>query len=152
MKWDKKRAGSDAAHGQIVKILGKRIGWQIGGQAIQNQLRVLAMLKAKAGKILADVSRGQILPLIWLLKNKTHWIRIDGIREAAEGVGIKAGDHRPEAVRAQSEKERPADWQRSMYEAVSACRPARAHKERPRAAATDNHVTRLEVIGWDAMG
>jgi hypothetical protein len=42
-------------------------------------------------------------------------IFVDGIRQAAVTVQIKAGHHRPEAVRAQSEKERPADWQRSMY-------------------------------------
>jgi hypothetical protein len=38
-----------------------------------------------------------------------------------------------------------------MKEAVSACRPASAQKERPTAAATDNHVVRGEFMGWDAM-
>ena len=72
------------------------------------------MLKAKAGEFFADVSRGQVTLLVWLIETKIHGIRFDGIGEAPEGALINARDHRPEAVRAQSENERPADWQRSM--------------------------------------
>jgi len=62
-------------------------------------------------------------------------------------------NQRPEAVRAQSEKERPDDWQRSIKEAVSACRPASAQKDRATAAATDAHVVREGlVMEWDGMG
>jgi hypothetical protein len=55
-----------------------------------------------------------------VIKGRGQVVVVDGIGEAAERVGIKADDHRPEAVRAQSENERPDDWHRSMKEAVSA--------------------------------
>ena len=110
------------------------------------------MLKAKAGEFFANLLWGKVAIVIWLIETKIHEIRFDGIRQTAERVGIKARHQRPEAVRAQSENERPDDWHRSIKEAVSACRPASAHRERPMAAATDNHVTRGEFTGWDAMG